>query len=217
MGVGQLVHDVHPKHITTFSPGRQGTIGGILLRPRFRQSTPDMAWAYDPYWTTARTNKLGSNIQDGSTTSYDTGYGPPRLDNQRWIGNRSLRHQYGRSFHDLPDMIDKSTLPADNWQGDVSWKRKLAATAIAKRSGNLFLVKPKPFVPTGPTRGGNYPTSTTIGGIEPAGGEAPIDSAEHQEAVNAGITSYGLDNNKQVRLDRFVTQTRGQLGNMRIR
>lgn len=167
MGIGQLLHDIQPKHIFEARPGRVGKVGDVVVKTRFRQSTPDMPWAYDPYWAGDRANKLGSNVQDGNTLGYDNGGGPANTICANWNGNRSFKHQYGFEYHDVQS-LDKRTEPVLSWLGDVSWRRKLARPQIIKRTGSLFLAKPNGYSATGPSRGGLYPTSTSAGGIDPA-------------------------------------------------
>lgn len=163
MGIDQLVHDVRPKHIYSSRPGRVGSVGDVVVKTRFRQSTPFMPWAYDPYWAGDRANKLGSNVVDGDTLGYDSRGGPARTFDSKWTGNRHFKHQYGYEYHDVQSP-DKRTEPMVSWLGDFSWRRKLANTTIIKRTGSLFNVMPHGYNGTG--RGGNYPYATTAGGID---------------------------------------------------
>lgn len=192
MGFSQLVHDIQPKHIYEARPGRVGKIGDVVVKTRFRQSTPDMPWAYDPYWAGDRANKLGSNVQDGNTLGYDNGGGPANTYNANWIGNRSFRHQYGFTYHDAQSP-DKRTEPVLSWLGDVSWRRKLARPQIIKRTGSLFLAKPNGYSSTGNNRGGLYPTITSAGGIEPASVpfEDQIDDSPIMEKTPNNIGAIG--------------------------
>lgn len=194
MGIGDLINNVHPRHIISTQPGVVGTVGEVVVKPRFRQSTPFMPWAYDPYWAGRRADKLGSNVQDGDSLSWVSNGGPARTFDSNFPGNRSFKHRYGIEHHDIPDLVDKSVEPVVAWQGDVSWRRKLAQPRIAKRTGQLFLVKPQGFSPTGPTRGGNYPVAVTAGGTEPAGGEPDMDSEEQQARTGAGVSKLGRQN-----------------------
>jgi len=189
MGIGQLIDNVQPKHVYQSRPGVVGSVGDVIVKTRFRQSTPFMPWAYDPYWAGDRANGLGSNVQNGDTLGWSNSGGPARCFDSKWVGNRSFRHQYGWTYHDIKS-LDKSTLPVLAWQGDTSWRRKLGRSAIAKRTGSLFSIKPMGFNPSGPLRGGNFPTSETAGGTEPAG-TAVVDTEEHLENVNAGISKLG--------------------------
>lgn len=184
MGVGQLIHDVKPHHISTFRPGIVGSIGEVIVKTRGRQSTPFMPWVYLPYWRGHRANKLGSNVQDGDILGYDNQGGPANVTNRYWNGNRSFKHQYGWTFHDRQS-IDKITEPILTPLGDVSWRRKVARPRIIKRTGTLFNIAPGEFAPTGTVRGGNYPTSTSYGGIEPYA-EAPTAPPQNNDPVTTG-------------------------------
>ena len=61
-----LIRDVKPWHQSQSRPGPVGSVGDVIVKTRFRQSTPAMPWAYDPYWSGDRANKLGSNVTDGT-------------------------------------------------------------------------------------------------------------------------------------------------------
>lgn len=165
MGILALVHNIQPKNITTSRPGRVGSVGEVNVRTRFRQSSPEMPWAYDPYWTGSRANKLGSNVQDGNTKGYDNHGGPASTNQKGWNGNRSFKHQYGFSIHDVQS-ADLSTTPIETPQGRVSWKTKVSSVRNVKSQGQFFL--PMGYTATGKPRGGLYPTSTAFGGTTPA-------------------------------------------------
>lgn len=180
MGISQLVRDIQPKNVFTTRPGRVGSVGDVIVKPRFRQSSPDMPWAYDPYWAGSRANILGSNVQDGNTLGYVNSGGPANTICAKWNGNRSFKHQYGYEHHDV-QAPNKTTEPVLSWLGDVSWRRKLARPQIIKRTGTLFLVKPNGYNSNGRNRGGNYPTSTSAGGIDPA--SVPSDDQQDNEPV----------------------------------
>jgi hypothetical protein len=185
MGIEQLIHDVKPKHLCQSRPGRVGSLGDTVVKTRFRQSTPFMPWAYDPYWAGDRANKLGSNVVDGDTLGYDSLGGPARTFDSKWTGNRSFKHMYGFEQHDVQSLIDKSAEPVLSWLGDFSWRRKLANTSIIKRSGSLFNVQPHGY--NGRGRGGNYPFATTSGGIDR---QQEYDQSEPL-GENAGISRIG--------------------------
>lgn len=141
-----LIHAVKPNNLTTSRPGRVGSVGDTVVKTRFRQSSPMMPWAYDPYWAGDRANNLGSNVQDGNTVGYDNVGGPARCRDRQWVGNRSFRHQYGWSYHDVQSP-DKRTEPWLSSLGDFSWRRKLATVRIAKRTGQLFSIVPGGYQP----------------------------------------------------------------------
>lgn len=164
MGINQLVHNIKPKNITTSRPGKVGSVGEVQVRTRFRQSCAEMPWSVDPYWTGARANKLGSNVQDGNTTSF-TGGGPASTTLKGWNGNRSFKHQYGYSIHDVQsaDLYNEPIVSSS--LGKSGWNRKVARTRNVK-GGSLFM--PMGYTATGRPRGGLYPTTEGFGGITPA-------------------------------------------------
>lgn len=203
MGIKQLVDNIKPKNVYEFRPGNVGSIGDTVVKTRFRQSTPFMPWAYDPYWQGKRANKLGSNVQDGDSKSFDSKGGPANIYNAAWSNNRDFKHQYGLEIHDLrqPDTLQE---PITAWQGDFSWKRKLYSLRIAKRSGSLFSIKPNGYQPSGLQRGGNGVRLTDV-----LGGDPGLEILENEKlkpatnnpgfnAVNAGISRLGLQENNVV-------------------
>lgn len=164
MGISALVHDVKPNNITSFHAGRVGSVGEVNVRTRFRQSCAEMPWSYDPYWTSKRSTKLGSNVQDGHTVSYFSKGGPASTNLGYWNGNRSFKHQYGYTMHDLQP-INLSKIPIDSELPKFGWNRKVARTRYIK-AGPLFM--PMGYQATGKPRGGLYPTSSSFGGTTPA-------------------------------------------------
>ena len=164
MGISQLVHDVKPHNITTSRPGNVGSVGEVVVRTRFRQSCAEMPWSVDPYWSNKRSKKLGSNVQNGYSISYGSKGGPAESNLFHWNGNRSFKHQYGYTTHDLRP-VDTSRIAIDGGLPQFSWKRKIARTRVVK-AGSLFM--PMGYQATGMPRGGLYPTSQTYGGITPA-------------------------------------------------
>jgi hypothetical protein len=234
MGVGQLIHDIKPINKTTARPGIVGSVGDVVVRPRFRQSTPSMAWAYDPYWSATRANTLGSNVSDGDILGYDSRGGPARTNDSNWGGNRSFKHQYGWTFHAARN-TDKYSEPELTPLGAVSWKLKQARSRIIKRSGKLFSVLPQGYQPTPGQllRGGAYPTQDTAGGIEPAGGggfgatgdnvvggTGPVWDLNLDADIadtRAGISKLGIQGSAPARnIDGAVSATRQQLAKLRM-
>jgi hypothetical protein len=220
MGVEQLVHGVNPKNLYQSRPGRVGSVGDVIVKTRFRQSTPFMPWAYDPYWAGDRANKLGSNVVDGDTISYDSLGGPARTFDSKWTGNRSFKHAYGYEQHDVQSLVDKSTEPVLAWQGDFSWRRKLANTAIIKRSGSLFNVQPHGY--NGRGRGGNYPYATTSGGIdrqqeydmaEPLGEAMGISRLGAQPLIQARDV---FGNTEKAAMSRRISDTRARVSGINL-
>ena len=171
-----LLRDVNPNMVTQMRPTNVGSLGMTVIRPRIRQSSPDMAWTYDPYYTPERTEKMGSNVQNGDTASFDSHGGPAKLHYANWPGNNSFVHQYGITYHNVqhPDLFVEPRLSS---LGDFSWRRKVASVKLAKMSGRFWAPKPNGYTPQGPVRGGNYPTSEGLGGDSgPAGGGVQTES-----------------------------------------
>lgn len=166
-----LVHTINQIHTRSFRPGREGSVGEVVVQPRFRQSTPFMPWAYDPYWAGKRANKLGSNVQDGDTVGYDNKGGPAKLKHHGWVGNRSFKHQYGRSFHDLVQE-DKATTPWVSSIGDYEWRNKVAHFRRLKSGGNkYFSIVPGPYQPAPDSllRGASQPRTQVLADPEELG------------------------------------------------
>ena len=164
MGLSQLVHKVQPKNITTTRPGNVGSVGEVVVRTRFRQSAATMPWAYDPYFDNTRSKKMGSNVQNGYSTSIVSGGGPATTNDKGWNGNRSFKHQYGYSQHDIRP-TDNLTIPIDSELPKFGWRRMVARTRNV-RGGSYFM--PMGYKAAGKPRGGLYPTATGHGGITPA-------------------------------------------------
>ena len=214
MGILALVHNIQPKNITTSRPGNVGSVGEVNVRTRFRQSNAEMPWSVDPYWTGSRAHKLGSNVQDGHSKSYITGNGPANTHQKGWNGNRSFKHQYGYSIHDLQS-ADLSTIPIETPQGRVSYKAKVARTRNVKAQGNFFL--PMGYTATGKPRGGLYPTATSFGGTTPASqaydpAEAPVVNLDPEAVRRADNPLQAGPTNTGKQPD-FMTDKRPPIGN----
>lgn len=184
-----LVHVVHPKHQRTIRPGRVGQLGETIVIPRFRQSTPTMPWAYDPYYAGKRAEKLGSNVQDGDTVGFDNKGGPARTLYKAFAGNRSFKHQYGRTIHDLVQP-DKRYSAWVSSLGDFTWRNKLAMVRKIKTGDKFFSILPGPYAPepNDLARGGSTPRTTIID-VEGEESGVPQDIVT---GVNEGQGSYPL-------------------------
>jgi hypothetical protein len=167
MGVSQLTTSIKPQNVFPARPGPVGSVGDVLVKSQGRRSHPDLPLVFNK-----NVKNLGVNVQDGSEPSI-IGAGPANCDNGAFRGNRSFKHAYGYTYHDIQN-IDKLTEPVLAPQGDVSWRSKIARPRIIKRTGQLFSIKPMGYQAAGPLRGGNYPVVETSGGIEPAS-VAPVE------------------------------------------
>lgn len=223
MGISQLVHEVRPKNITTARPGKVGSVGEVIVRTRFRQSCATMPWSYDPYWTGERANKLGSNVQNGNTKSYDSKGGPANTTLKGWNGNRSFKHQYGYTMHDV-QAPDTTHIQIIGGLPKFSWNRKIARTRNVK-GGSLFM--PMGYTATGKPRGGLYPTSTGFGGTTPASQAYDPDNApvvdlgdnnpipEPEYSVRAGPSAPGAQR-VGVRMERGPTRLNAGMAGLRL-
>lgn len=159
-----LVHIRRQIHERSFRPGVEGSVGEVVVQPRFRQSTPFMQWAYDPYWAGKRANKLGSNVQDGDMVGYDNKGGPAKVIQRGWVGNRSFKHQYGTTFHDIVQP-EKAVTPWVSSIGDYEWRNKVAHVRRLKSGGNkYFSIVPGAYQPSNDSllRGGAQPRTQVL-------------------------------------------------------
>jgi len=211
-----LLQDVQPRNLFQSRPGPVGSVGDTVVKTRFRQSTPTMPWVYDPYYSGSRSDKLGSNVTDGSHRGYDDLGGPANTSDSKWIGGRSFKHQYGWTYHEAQEP-DKLVEPVLRSLGDYSYRRKVARVRDIKRTGSLFTVKPMGFQEAGVLRSGNYPrvTQTSGGDAPPGSGGDGVDSMPQpiipgkapSNPVGAGYTIQGQQTLSNV-MDRSVVMRR---------
>jgi hypothetical protein len=169
-----------------------------------------MPWAYDPYWTVARTNYLGSNLQDGDTSSYTSGGGPAHMRLLKFNGNRGFQHQYGYTFSDVGQAPDKRTLPWIQSQGDYSWRSKLGALEPTKGMGRFFNVMPNGYQQTGIPRGGAVPRVTdTLGGDGNGDITDPVESVT-QGALTGEKGKAVYENNRFMGIKKTPEKTTGR-------
>jgi hypothetical protein len=137
-------------------PGVVGSVGDVLLNPRYAQSSPDMPMRFDKSFNGPKESRLGSNVQNGTIKSYDSKGGPARTYDTNWGGRRNFKISHGYVYQDMR-APDKSVQPILGSTPDYSWHNKIATTIEAKRTGNLFLPLPHGYEPVAQTRGGAYP------------------------------------------------------------
>lgn len=143
---------------SSIRPGVVGSVGDVNLTPRFRHSAPDMPLRFDPYFAGKREIFLGSNVQNGTIASYDSGGGPSRTVDSNWGGRRRFKVSNGWIYQDLR-APDKLTEPLMGATPDYSWHNKLATVYESKHTGDKFLPLPHGYIPSPGelTRGGAYP------------------------------------------------------------
>lgn len=145
------------------SPGPVGSVGDVLVQSRLAVSSPDMLPRFSP--SIGQIPRYGSNVQDGSFKSFDTGFSSPRVIDTNWGGYRSMQTAVGWIHQDIrePDRSVTGYLaPTQRY----SWLNKIATVYSARRTGDKFLPLPGGYAndPSEITRGGVYPTTTDIVG-----------------------------------------------------
>ena len=143
-------------------PGPVGSVGDVLCQPRLKQSAPDLPMRFDPNFSHQNEVFLGSNVQDGQFTSYDSGGGMARTVDSNWV-NRKFKTSHGWIYQDLrgPDTLHE---PFTGETPDYSWQNKIATAYEAFRSGNSFLPVTGAYAqsPGEVTRGGDVPRIVAV-------------------------------------------------------
>ena len=139
-------------------PGNVGSVGDCLVQPRLKHSAPDMPLRFDPYFSHGNSVVNGSNINNGTRTSYASGGGPARTVDSNWGGRRNFKVRNGWIYQDMrsPDTLHE---PINTGTPQYSWHNKIATAYEAKRTGNMFLPLPGPYL--------LHPSETPRGGIVP--------------------------------------------------
>ena len=160
-----------------------GPIGDVHQIVRLKQSCPELPMRYDSTFATAR---VGQNIQDGDSPSFNTGaYGPSTI----MLGfDRPSTVTPGGGFivqNIIPEdrEVIADTIPLPSY----SWENLIAETYKAQVTGNAFLPLPGGFRPEvgAVPRGGAVPQISGGGGdtfIAP-GAPSAFDPSSYYEAV----------------------------------
>lgn len=145
-------------------PGNVGGVGETNLQVRLRHSAPDLPLRYDPLFSHKNMVANGSNINNGSITSYTSGGGPARVVDSNWGGRRHFKVRHGWIIQDIrgPDKIHE---PATGPEGQYDWNNRIATAYDSFRTGNMFLPLPGGYQPAPGelTRGARGPTTTFLG------------------------------------------------------
>lgn len=139
-------------------PGSVGSVGDVNVTPRFKHSMPELPIRFDPYFRGKNAPFLGSNVQNGTQPSYDSGGMPAYTVDSNWGGRRNFKTRHGYIYQDLR-APDKLTQPLLGETPDYSWHNKIAKVYEAKTTGNKFLPLPSGYIPSPGeiTRGGAFP------------------------------------------------------------
>lgn len=150
-----IVDTKYYKSTRIISPGVVGSVGDVLGSVRLRQSTPGMATRYDKAFYGKNEVRVGSNVQDGYSYSYNSGGGPSRtLDSN--LERSSFKTTHGWIHQDLR-APDKSLGERMGSTGRYDWYNRVANVYEAKRTGDMFLPLPGPYGPQSMTRGSQIP------------------------------------------------------------
>jgi len=187
-------------------PGPVGSVGDTLGQIRFKHSFPDQGIRLDPKYKNNKQNRLGSNVSDGNHKSFTTGgRGDPLVWDEPWNGSRAQKVSHGTIFQDMraPDKLHEPYLGS---LPQYSWQNKLATVYNAKRTGNMFLPVPGPYIlsPGEVPRGGQIPIMTRTEGTDQVGGLQ--DNTALQTSTSSTYNSL-IDNEKQNAYYRGVQQT----------
>lgn len=151
-------------------PGAVGSVGDVLVSVRLHQSTPDMPIRWDSDFQPGKDDFLGSNVQDGQQTSWDTGFGGSRVVESKFNHIAGFRSDRGIVVQDLR-AADMMVEPFVSSLGDYTWRNKVAETYQALTTGRNFLPLPGGYAPSPGeiSRGGNVPQVMAV-----AGGNAQV-------------------------------------------
>lgn len=142
------------------APGPVGSVGDANLQSRLKSSLPgEFRWEKKTYGKNEPS--FGSNVSDGTDTSFSSGGGPARTMDNFWGGRRDMSTSRGWKFQNLrPEDVQESSDPVMGALPQLSWKMQLAAVKDRQRTGNLFRTRRGGLIdaPRGPVRGGNVPT-----------------------------------------------------------
>lgn len=177
---------------SSIRPGVVGSVGDVHVTPRYKHSSPNLPIRWDPYFSGKNSIFLGSNVNNGTVASYDSGGGPARTIDSNWGGRRHFKIRNGWVYQDLR-APDKLVSPVLGETPDYSWHNKIATNYEAKRTGEKFLPLPGPYIPSPGevTRGGAFPYTRDYNPGHPPGsivergglpGLQNIDSIVHREA-----------------------------------
>jgi len=169
-------------------PGSVGSVGDVNLTPRLKHSFPNMPIRFDKSFSGKKERYLGSNVQNGTQKSFESGGGPARTIDSNWGGRRDFKTRHGYIFQDIR-MPDTSTEPMVGATPGYSFKNKVATCYEAKRTGLNFLPLPGAYFPTQNQilRGGMFPRTTDI---EP--GTLSTGSVVTGEEVPTKMKKFGL-------------------------
>lgn len=182
------------RHMNNFiQPGNVGAVGDVLGAVRLHQSMPDMPMRWDTTFSPGNDKRSGSNVQDGQSVSWESGFGGARVVSGAFGGGRQFRTNRGYIIEDIKP-ADMLVEPFVSSLGDYTWRNKIATTYQALRTGKQFLPVPGPYQlhPGELGRGGNVPTVQTVEGVEPLSGDNAVIGGPQDQTNNPVVAgAYG--------------------------
>lgn len=145
------------------SPGVVGPVGDVLAQIRIKQSHPDMPFAWDRTFGAHNEKRRGSNVQNGTISSYNSrGLGAEVVESG-WDYRGSQKTAIGWIHQDI-SAPDKLVTPVMDAQPSYSWRNRVATVMKARVSGEAFLPLPGGYAPEAGSvaRGGQTPRITDV-------------------------------------------------------
>ena len=168
-----------------------GPIGDVLQIVRLKQSCPELPMRFSKTFSTSR---VGQNVQDGDSPSYNTGAYGAKTIISAFDRPSNVTTSGGFTYENIiPEdrevMADTIALPS------YSWENSIAQVYKAKVTGNAFLPLPGGFKPEGGVpRGGQVPQIQGGGGdmFVGLGGAPAFDPNSYYDPVAETNRDTGL-------------------------
>jgi len=148
------------------SPSNVGSVGDVLISEKLKSTMPgEFRWEYQT--SGALEPRFGANINNGTSLSFTSGGGPPRVFDTNWGGKRDMKTSVGWVTQDIR-AVDRSFYPILGETPQYAWRNKIANVERQSRTGELFKYSPPGLItqPTGPIRGGVPKVVDRAGGGE---------------------------------------------------
>lgn len=122
-----------------------GPIGDVHQIVKLKHSCPEAPLRYDSTFSTAR---VGQNLQDGDSPSYNTGWYGAKTQTLAFDRPSNVTTSGGFTFQDIIPTdreVIADTIPLPSY----SWENSIAQVYKAQVTGNAFLPLPGGFKPEG--------------------------------------------------------------------
>jgi len=179
------------------SPGVVGSVGCVNMTERLKSTIPgDYRWSK---WTHDGASKLGSNVQNGFSISYNSRGGPNRTIDSNWKGRRRFETSHGWRYQDLRP-TDRTAVPTLGQLPQYTWRTKVANVQRAQRTAEEFPIPRDGLItpPRGVLRGGNFPQITAVVAEDPNPGDfAGAETRGPQQNASEAVTAAGGGSSSQ--------------------